>query len=90
MIPFVLKENMDASSVLISMKENPTSSQYMDCNFSSTDITYVPRMSYAQDLPSKNDGDTKYYVSYIYLKGLLDYIEFVVFLTKLLIYNLFL
>ncbi|XP_037428079.1 uncharacterized protein LOC119293832 isoform X1 [Triticum dicoccoides] len=55
------EENMDASSMLNSMKENPTNSQYMDCNFSSTDIIYMPQISYAQALPSKNDDDTKYY-----------------------------
>ena len=71
MILFVLKENMDASSMLNSMKENPTNSQYMDCNFSSTDIIYMPQISYAQALPSKNDDDTKYYVSYILCSSLL-------------------
>ena len=68
----VLKENIDLSSELIRMDENTTSLQYVDHDFNSTHITPMPtQMQYVQALPSKNDGDIKYYVSYIVFTSLL-------------------
>ena len=70
---YVLKENIDVSSELIHMDENTTSLEYVDCDFNSTHITPMPtQMQYVHALPSKNDGDIKYYVSYIVFTSLLN------------------